>query len=651
MGKHSLFLLFIFSWISTFAQKIDKSDRFGKLNPVEINSTICPIDSNAHAYYLFDHGNSSFLILPELLKIVFERHFRIKILDKSAFDQGTFSIPLFRTNNKEEELSNLKAITYNQENGKMIETKMEKASIYKENASDHIKNIKFTLPNIKVGSILEVKYTIQSDFLFNYQGWVFQHDLPVLESEYITDIPDVLIYNPHFWGYHQVNKVTTTKKSQENDFAENISIYSAKNIPAFPNEPYVSNKDNYRTRLEFELASTQIGIYENYTSNWKALNDKLLNNENFGLQLAKTGYFKKEIAPIKDKNLPLNAKIYAAYALIQKNIKWDNNEGIYTTANIKKAFDEGKGNVADINLALISMLRELGVNAYPVLLSTRENGYVLQGYPTLTQFNYVIAGIIDGDKTILLDAANPFSTPSLLSPKCLNGFGRLVNDQEGQWIDLKANRISQRQVNYKVNLDPGKGLLGSYIERNYFYAGFKLRSNLKDTSGLKQYIEKVHEQYKDFKLMDATLSQFNEYDKEVIIEAKLESKLGLELSDDLIYFNPMQLERFTENPFRIVDRKFPIEFEYPWMVNATFEVKIPDNYTIESMPKSGVFQNASKSAKFTFVSDTTAGMIKVGSMISMQKARYGVEEYEGLKELFSHIVGKHAEQIVLRKKG
>ncbi len=640
-------------WIPGLSQKDDKSEKFGRLNPAEFSSKSCPIDSSAHAYYLFDYGHSHFLNTSTELKIVFERHFRIKILDKSAFDEGTFIISLYHQGErKEEELIGLKAVTYNMENGQMIETKLEKSSIFKEKSSEHINKVKYTLPNIKEGSILEVKYEIYSDFLFNFQGWVFQHDLPSLKSEYSTRIPDIISYNPHFWGFVPVDVSYTDSQKPNYNFSERLSLYQAKDIPAFPDEPYVMNKDNFRSRIAFELSSTRFNnITQDYTRTWTSLNELLLNDENFGSQLKKSGYFKDEIEPIKAKNLSLEGKIHAAYNLIKNRMKWNGIESIYTTGNIKKSFDNRSGNVADINLALVSMLRELDLQAYPVVLSTVKNGLILQAFPTLTKFNYVIAAVITADKKILLDAADQFANASILPAKCLNGSGRLINEQEGIWVELKATRLFQSVMNYDVFLDPEKGLVGNYSEKDYHYAGHKLRTELKDSTGTKAYIDKIHEKYKGVKIENVRLSHFNQGDREILLESQLESTLGIESNDDLIYFIPVQMERLLENPFKSPIRQFPVEFEYPWMINAVIEIKIPENFNIESLPKSVAFQNADKSAKFTFLSESKNNTsIKVSSMIFINKARFNPDEYDGLKDFFSHIVSKHAEQIVLRKK-
>jgi hypothetical protein len=64
------------------------------------------------------------------------------------------------------------------------------------------------------------------------------------------------------------------------------------------------------------------------------------------------------------------------------------NEGV------KKAYKDKTGNVAEINLMLTAMLRYAGLNANPVLVSTRSNGIAI--FPNRTAFNYVIAAVENG---------------------------------------------------------------------------------------------------------------------------------------------------------------------------------------------------------------------------------------------------------------
>lgn len=58
------------------------------------------------------------------------------ILNKNGYDAANVSISLYADGDAEEELNKLKAVTYNLENGKVVETKLDvKASVFKDKIS------------------------------------------------------------------------------------------------------------------------------------------------------------------------------------------------------------------------------------------------------------------------------------------------------------------------------------------------------------------------------------------------------------------------------------------------------------------------------------------------------------------------------------
>ena len=74
------------------------------------------------------------------------------------------------------------------------------------------------------------------------------------------------------------------------------------------------------------------------------------------------------------------------------------------------------------------MLKEAGLEANPVILSTRNNGYVGSiTFPNISKFDYVIGHVKIGEKEYLLDATEPYGMPNILPVRCLNGEGLLVN--------------------------------------------------------------------------------------------------------------------------------------------------------------------------------------------------------------------------------
>src|SRR6188508_3511891 len=168
-------LLLSFSVVSLLinSQAQDKSPvKFGKISAEDFKTSVYSVDSNAAGVIIADIGNSTITGNSKGWFSIEFRHFkRIHILKKSSYELADVQIPLYTDGHNEEELQNLKAYTYNLENGKIVETKLEKSGVFQDKLSKNQLIKKFTFPGIKEGSIIEYEYTIHSDFIFNLQPW------------------------------------------------------------------------------------------------------------------------------------------------------------------------------------------------------------------------------------------------------------------------------------------------------------------------------------------------------------------------------------------------------------------------------------------------------------------------------------------------
>src|SRR4030095_1963822 len=156
-------------------QAQDKSPvKFGKISAEDFKTSVYSIDSNAAAVVIADIGTSSITGNSKgWFSIEFKHFKRIHILKKNSYELADVEIPLYTNGSSEEELQGLKAYTYNLENGKVVETKLERSGVFQDKLSKNHLLKKFTFPAIKEGSIIEYEYTIHSDFIFNLQPWEF----------------------------------------------------------------------------------------------------------------------------------------------------------------------------------------------------------------------------------------------------------------------------------------------------------------------------------------------------------------------------------------------------------------------------------------------------------------------------------------------
>lgn len=108
---HSIILLSIGFYLS--GQEPGFSHEYGNVTGVDFLYNNCEFDSSAEAVVIYDKGKSYFLLVMESFEIVFERQTRIKILNESGLDYAVIHIPYYRKGRFSDEITEIKAATYN----------------------------------------------------------------------------------------------------------------------------------------------------------------------------------------------------------------------------------------------------------------------------------------------------------------------------------------------------------------------------------------------------------------------------------------------------------------------------------------------------------------------------------------------------------
>ena len=132
-----------------------------------------------------------------------------------------------------------------------------------------------------------------------------------------------------------------------------------------------------------------------------------------------------------------------------------------------------------IMASMLKKLRSQGVEAYPVLVSTRNNGIPL--FPTREGFNYVICMVQSGDSSMLIDATEPYSSNNVLPERVLNWQGRVIEENGvSSWVNILPKKRSVESTMLNVKMEDDFSVSGkvsknftSYLALNYRkkYAG------------------------------------------------------------------------------------------------------------------------------------------------------------------------------------
>lgn len=638
-----------------------KDFKYGKISPAEFDIKASGADSAASAMVLFDVGKGWFELNQKTgdFMYVMERHTRYKIFNKDGYDYANLQLELYRKNGSESSLVQMDGATYTMDNGKMTIDKINKESKFTEKQDKNYTVKKFALPNVKEGSVIEYKYRVKSDFIFTLRSWNFQREIPTLYSEYQITIPEWYKYRVTGGGYVFLNprqERTNETFSTSSGLATLGCLkmnYHADSVPALKQESFVTTMRDHISRVGFELTSVTIPgqVYREFTNTWPQLIKSLKNDENFGGFINRKSHIKTLVKSIIKDNTNPDTTLQLIFNYVKNNVKWNDEHNIFTSdVNPKTVFEKKTGNSADINLSLYMLLTEAGITCSPVMLSTRDNG-AHPGLPMLSVFNNVIVLAIAGDKQILLDATDKNHFPGLISYDDLNheGFQIDLAQENGKWTSLEDNNMSRKVITYALSLSEENKMTGKLYMSSTNYEGLNRRNKYLSATDqddfLKDYkADKTGLAIKNYQIGNLTnLSEPLTETMDVIIEDNVEE------AGNLAYFTPLLFEKTKENPFKLEDRKFPVDFGYATEEIYRITVDIPKNYQLDKGPKNEKVILPDESASFSFIFASDASKIMVTSKITFKKPVYTNEEYTHLKELFKNIVRKQSEQIVLKK--
>ncbi|MEW5676965.1 DUF3857 domain-containing protein [Flavobacterium enshiense] len=664
----SFLVMAFFSFMPSFAQKSE----LGKVTVEELKEKSCPSDSTATAAVLFEKGRTFFEYRQgEGFDVVTEVDIKIKIYSKEGYNWANKTVAFYVGNSPKEEVTFEKAVTYNLVDGQIQKSKLKNEGEFVEKKNKFWSEHKITMPNVREGSIVEYRYIIRSPYISSFPEWSFQKSIPVNYSEYTTSIPEYFVYNIYRKGFLQPkeniekkhktivhnNKVSSNPReaydtktvTKSISYSETVTTYKLDNIPALRDEMYVNNIRNYSTIFQHELSVKKMSELnpEYFSETWEDVVKKIYETDGFGNELSKVNYFENDINSIVKDSKTAIEKVNAVYDFIKTRMNWDGTYGYLCDKGVRKAFDDKIGNVAEINLMLTAMLRNAGVEANPVLVSTRSNGINL--FPSRNAYNYIITAVEIDNNVLLLDATNKYALPNIMPIRNLNWFGRLIrNNGSSSEIDLMAKTISKNHINLMANIDQNGGVSGKIKEVYTDYESFVFR-DANNSLSKDSYLERLEKQRSGIEVEEYTVENEKELDKILMESYSFKHNNSVEVIDGKMYFSPLLFLSVTENPFKEETRSYPIDFVYPNQYKKLLTLTIPEGYTVESVPApiNVVFSENLMSYKFNIVAK--GNQLQIISVMDVNTSILPAEDYEELKVFFSEMVKKQKEKIVLKK--
>lgn len=610
-----------------------------------------PADTNATAIVLADYGE---ITVENDWSVLYEHHRRVKLLSEAAYeDWGTFNIPYF-AEDRTSKPRKVEGQTFTMDaNGDVVRKKLDKKSIFTEKITDGLEQVRFTLPGLEPGAVIEFRYTIKYDNFILLPTWYFQADEPTLWSELRIEHPQDLAYAFASQGaldFHIREQEHLTRGALDRMRYR----WVMKDVDALREEPYMTTVEDYRASMESQLAEyLQHGIGVNKVlQSWDELASDLMEDPMFGGQLGRHKAVRQQTEALMEGLTDPVEKVKAIHAFVRESIEWNGVDHYYPDKELHQVLKTSVGTGAELNLLLVDMLRIAGFTAHPVLISTRDNGQVLEVYPLVSQFNKLLVYAEVNGQSMVLDGTQRYGPYTLIPPRALSHRGWLVRDPNPEWIDLKAKGALKHQGAIIATLDENGTLAGSLQVSETEYSALAQRLYLKEHSGEELVKSNYLAGIDELDLESIAVENVDAVDEVLRASARFSMPHYGQAVGDYIYVYPFILStRWDENPLRSPTRTFSVDINFPQDYVYTLRLTLPEGYEVQDMARPRRVGMPTGGGHFTRSMEMQGDVLVLQSRFSLNQSVYSPEQYPALRRLFTEVVALQDEPIVLKRQG
>lgn len=660
---------------TTGAMALQKNIKMGKPTSEELALTTFEEDPDAEAICLYHGTDVQFRISDEGIKADYYYKVRIKVLKPEGTNWGNTEI-LYRKSSKSpvrESVVGIKGAAYNLEDGKVVKSKLNGDLKNDEMVNNYLRCCKFSIPNVKVGTVLEYEYKIESDFFYQIRDWYAQKSIPVVYTDFVITIPEFLQFGKLQTGAYTIHhKFTDTNYAYQDRVGRAIlnavqEEYWAENMPKMVKEDYIHNIDDYKSRVIYDLK--QICFRgrpaTHYNNSWHDVDKMLLEDEDYG-ELCKMknpmpefGVFLKtsdlDIKKIEKNNgdiiiLDLSNsptvkdKVNIMRNVLRKKLKWNGSYGIYGKS-VRQLVKEPTANSAALNFALMAFLRDAGIESVPVVLSRRSNGRLNTTHANISALNAMVLQVQDGDNFFYVDAANEEYPVSVLPAELLVENARVISHDRFQWVDISKCCKANLMHFVDATLQEDGTLSGMLMRRQRgLLAGIGRKGYVNKKDSL-TYVENMAAR------LECDITDYRVGDMSINTDAFCDSiffSKQVDSDGESIYINPYL---FTElkSPFKSDTRDLPIECDCMENEKHTIKIRIPEGYAAEETPKPIVVRLEDGKTTCKIITGISATEINISITYNRDTMFYNASEFPTLRTFWSTIEDCCNTILVLKK--
>lgn len=649
--KHIIngFLLILVSTLPVYAQQSDEIlneirifDKFGIISPEDReieNGSEYPFEYLLKESSIrFDQRDTGIVALIDYLV-------RIKVYSDDPVDiteAALVGIPFYFSENMER-ITNLEGRTH-QPDGTFTLFQAGRARTVDLNS--RYKILEFEMPDVRQGSIIEYKYTLERRYIEELPDFYFSHRVPVREV-------NLYLKNENFMRFDAINQNIDFELNYSESRVDTSSIpfvftyerpepvfiqqWSADEIPAIDVSAFVSSLNDIRGQLKFQIS--EFGNPRQPLENsWEFVAAQMQRSANpfrtieDNKDLLEMG--KSMFEHISD----LSVRQDSIFEFVNSTVQYNGEGTVFADSGLDHVLEGESANQAEINTVLLALLRGAGIAAKPLYISGREFGRINEAFPSLYQFNRMLVVSEINGINHFMDASYSHSLPDLIPVESYNEQGMTLEGREYEWITIAPERsLFFLDLEMDAALDANGGLKGKLKATTRGYPAREIRRDLNigvpaDEISANTFFEV----YSDAVIINSII-EISESDPD-----RVDVEFDFEIPDysvtftDGIEFRPMVVGYLFDNPFESTERRAPITLDAPENLSIKYTIELPEGF--ESDVAGETRSTSLRGAELFEEYLADGGLIEYSFDITISRKEFPADQYSQLRQLYQRWV-------------
>lgn len=633
--------------------------KMGKPTMDEMNMSIYVRDSSANAVVLYHGETVEYSYIESGFRITYNIKERIKILNDEGKDYANIAVAYRNKAGDTEDnevVTDISATSYNLENGKVVKTKMTKKDIFEERNNEFRKTTKFTIPQVRKGTVIEYEYNLISRRYYDIHTWMAQSTIPVMYTEYEVTIPRYFVFYLDTPGLQrlvpqitQVNFPMMIGGSVARGEADRYR-FEVYHLPALVKDEYMWCPEDYATQINYELRSIDLpgAFSRHYSTTWRDIYEELKEDKDFGGAL-------KEYNPLVDEmkkngiaqNGDVKTKMTDIFKFVSDRVKWNGDYTLWSKPP-RVTVKQGTGSNTDINCLIYGLIKAVGLTPVPIATNLRTQKRIPPTHPSLKYIDTWVIGVRDGNGNWnVIDASCRDGAVNVLPPTLLTTNAHTIVPSNDEIVNLQALK-SDNKVNFNIiasisseGVVRGK-MLGKYSGQD----ARSLRVKRREAKDSADFV-RLYGEDNGFTVEKMTATKLTDVSPDVSVS--LEFSQQAMADGDRIYLNPLLIPQFGSQPFKQEKRTFPMEFKTPEHIVIVATLTIPDGYVVEEMPKTIKTMFGNREISMDYLVIQSANTVSVKFDFNLANIFYMPDKYEELKKFWQNITETNKSMLVLKK--